>query len=142
MQAGRAKKKAERAANPPSPETIPAIIDTRDPLTALREVEWGRKDERELRWACGILDEAKERAATRLRLLADRRTGELCGNPRCGKPFNNQRHFGEISWFDHQAHGIAVLRACSPACYSAIQGISEQIKRDALEREHSRFSHS
>jgi hypothetical protein len=141
MKAGRARKKEER-------KHLPAVVELQhptdyDPLESLRATQWQEQSESYLRRAIMIIDEAKERAANRLRIIVDKRSGEFCGNPKCARPFGNIRHFGELSFHDPLiANNIRVLRACSPACYAVIQGIMATEKQTALERQHSKFSHA
>lgn len=139
MQAGRAKAKERKAGE----LTLPAVPVRADgsAMEMLRAVDWNLKTEAQLRSAIPLLDQAKEKAAVRLRILVDRRTGESCGA--CNGPLpKTGRHFGEISWHDHEINGIRVLRACSPGCYSKIQAIAEGIRRGAQELQHSRLSHA
>jgi hypothetical protein len=139
MQAGRKNAREKKAG-----ELVIAAPPMRadgNPIEGLRMVDWHLKTEAQLRSAIPLLDEAKERAAVRLRILVDKRTGESCGA--CGGPLpKTGRHFGEISWHDHEIHGIRVLRACAPGCYSKIQTMAEGIRRGAQELAHSRLSHA
>ncbi len=137
MQEGR---KRKRAAAP-----APALKVSDGPLgngvaleSTLEHITWSGLPLMRMREIVGALQAAISAGQKALAAEMNKNSGTLCSA--CKRPFVNDRHFGEQTWHDHISGGIMVLRSCSPACQGKIEQMANAVKKEALEREHTRFN--